>query len=157
MAEIGYSPEGFPQAFEAAFARLQVRLEEACAESTDWSGGIAAAVRAALEFAAADPHAANVLTNEAMAAGKDGIARRERLLAYVGKGLARGRGRQPGGEELPPVTERALAGGIVALVGERLATGRAAELPHLAPEAIQWVLTPYLGAEEARRVAGSAR
>ena len=156
MGEIGHSPDGFPHAFEAAFARLQVLLEEACAQSADWPGGVAAAIRAALEFAAADPAAANVLTNEAMAAGKDGIARRERLLAYAGKGLAKGREQDPR-TQLPPVTEHALAGGVVALIGERLARGRAGELPALAPEAIQFVLTPYLGADEARRVAGSAR
>jgi hypothetical protein len=157
MAEIGYSPEGFAHAFEAAFARLQVRLEEACAGCVDWSDGVAAAVRAALEFAAADPAAANVLTNEALAAGQDGIARRERLLAYVGRGLIPGRSQRPDARELPPVTEHALAGGIVAIVGERLDRGRAADLPALAPEAIQFVLTPYLGPDEARRIAASAR
>jgi hypothetical protein len=153
MAEIGHSPDWFPHAFEAAFARLQVRLEEACAESADWPGGVAAAIQAALEFAAEDPQAADVLTNGAMAAGKDGIARRERLLAYTGKGLAIGRRQRPKAHGLPPVTEHALAGAVVALIGERLTTGRAAELPTLAPEAIQFVLTPYLGAEEARRIA----
>jgi hypothetical protein len=38
------------------------------------------------------------------------------------------------------------------LVAQRVDLGRAAELPTLAPEAIQFVLTPYLGAAEARRV-----
>ena len=153
MAEVGHPPDEFSRAFEAAFARLQVRLEEACARSADWPAGIAAAIRAILEFAAADPSAANTLTNEAMAAGPDGIARRERLLAYAGERLERGRRMRPHARELPRVTEHALAGGVVALVGERVATGRAAELPALAPEAIQFVLTPYLGADEARRVA----
>lgn len=153
MAAIGHPPEGFPRAFEAAFARLQVRVEEACAANDEWAGAVAAAIRAALEFAAADPEAADVLTNEAMAAGKDGVARRQRLLAYAAERLAPGRRQRPQGEDLPPVTEQALAGGIVALVAERVATRRAAELPSLAPEAIQFVLTPYLGAEEASRIA----
>lgn len=153
MAEIGHAPEEFPRAFEAAFARLQVRLEEACAVNGEWPVAVAAAIRAALEFAAADLSAADVLSNGAMAAGQDGIARRERLLAYIGEGLVRGRRLRPHGAELPAVTEHALAGGIVALVGERVATGRAAELPALAPEAIQFVLTPYLGSEEASRIA----
>jgi hypothetical protein len=157
MAEIGHPSEGFPRAFEAAFARLQVRLEEACAAHSEWPVAVAAAIRAALEFAAADPAAADVLSNGAMAAGKDGIARRLRLLAYAGEGLAHGRRLRGRADQLPPVTEHALAGGVVALVGERVATGRAAELPALAPEAIQFVLTPYLGAEEASRIAASAR
>ncbi len=153
MAETGHPPDEFPHAFEAAFARLQVRLEEACAVNAEWPAGVAAAIRAALEFAVSHPSAANTLTIEAMAAGADGIARRERLLAYAGEGLARGRRLRAQGRELPRITERALAAGVLALIGERLATGRAADLPALAPEAIQFVLTPYLGAAEACRVA----
>jgi hypothetical protein len=106
---------------------------------------------AVLEFAAADPDAANTLTNEAMAAGRDGIARRERLIGYAAERLAPGRRLRPV-NDLPQVTETALAGGLMALVAERVSTGRAGELPALAPEAIQFVLTPYLGAEEAHRV-----
>lgn len=148
--------DDFASAFEAGFARLQVHLEEACAGNADWATGIAAGVRAALEFAAAEPAAANTLTNEAMAAGLDGIARRERLLAYAAEALTRGRQERPQGSELPRVTEHAVAGGIAALIAERLARGRARELPALAPEAIQFALTPYLGAEEARRIAALA-
>jgi len=155
MEEIGNPPDDFASAFEAAFARLQVRLEEACADSGDWPAGVAAAIRAALEFGAAEPAAANTLTNAAMAAGRDGIARRERLLAYASEGLAHGRRHRPGAAELPQLTEHAIAGGIAGLIAERLATGRAAELPLLAPDAIQFALTPYLGAAAASRVAAS--
>jgi hypothetical protein len=157
MAEIGHPPDEFSRAYEAAFARLQVRLEEACTGSVDWPAGVAAAIRAGLEFAAAEPVAADTLTNGAMAAGRDGIARRERLLAYVGEGLARGRRQGSEADALPRITERAIAGGIAGLIAERLATGRAAELPALAPEAIQFALTPYLGASEASRIAAVAR
>jgi hypothetical protein len=157
MAEIGHPPDEFSRAYEAAFARLQVRLEEACGGSADWPAGVAAAIRAGLEFAAAEPAAADTLTNGAMAAGHDGIARRERLLTYASEGLARGRRQGSDADELPQITERAIAGGIVGLIAERLATGRTAELPALAPEAIQFALTPYLGAAEASRIAASAR
>jgi hypothetical protein len=51
------------------------------------------------------------------------------------------------------VTERALIGGIATLVSERLDAGREAELPALATEAIEFVLTPYIGAAEAHRLA----
>ncbi|HEX8689879.1 MAG TPA: hypothetical protein VF729_06525 [Solirubrobacterales bacterium] len=155
--EAAEPPDDFASGFETAFARLQVRLEEVCASEADWPTGMAVAIRAALEFAASDPAAAQTLTNEAMAAGRDGIARRERLLAYAGEALARGRRHCRDGTELPQSTERAVAGGVVGLIAERLATGRAAELPALVPDAIQFALTPYLGAEEATRIAASAR
>jgi hypothetical protein len=153
MEEIGQAPDDFASAFEAAFARFQVRVEEACAGSQDWAAGVAAAIRASLEFAAEDPATANTLTNGALAEGVDGIARRERLLGYLAEGLEDGRAAHSGELELPLLTERGVAGGLAGLVAERVATDRVAELPALAAEAIQFALTPYLGAAEAKRVA----
>jgi hypothetical protein len=152
MNEPRSHPEDFASAFEAAFARLQVRLEEACAGERDWPHRIAAATGAGLHFAAADPAAAQALTNEALAHGADGIARHERLIAYLREGLAPGREQRPEGERLPGITEHAMASGIVSLVAQRLDRGKESELPAIASEAIQFVLTPYLGAEEARRM-----
>ena len=148
--------DDFASAFEAAFGRLQVRLEEVCGGAESWAAGVAVGVRAALEFAAADPEAANTLTNEALGAGLDGVARRERLLAYAGEALAPGRQLRDRGDQLPQMTEHAIAGGIASLIADRVARGRAAELPGLAREAIQFALTPYLGTDEAIRVASLA-
>jgi hypothetical protein len=156
MEEIADSPDGFAVAFEAAFARFQVRVEGACAGRSDWASGIAAAIRAGLDFAAADPLAADTLTSRALGMGGDGITRHRRLHSYIAEALAAGRGERPHGADLPQLTERALAGGLTSLVAERLSAGRAAELPALAPEAIQFALTPYLGPEEAKRTAGLA-
>jgi hypothetical protein len=157
MDEIARSPDDFATAFEASFARFQIRLEEACGSGEDWSSGVAAAIRAAFAFAAADPDSANVLTNDALGAGADGIGRHRRLLSYVADRLALGREQRPEGSELPQLTEQALAGGLVGLVAERLTRGREAELPALAPQAVQFALTPYLGMDEARRIAASVR
>jgi hypothetical protein len=153
MEEIADSPDGFAAAFETAFARFQVCVEEACVGRPDWASGIAAAIRAGLEFAAVDTVAADTLTNRSLGMGGDGIARHRRLLAYIAEALAAGRGERSHGAELPQLTEPALAGGLASLVAERIARGKAAELPALAPEAIQFALTPYLGHEEAKQVA----
>jgi hypothetical protein len=150
------SPEDFAQAFEAAFARLQVAILRAGGGEDEWSARVAAVVRAGLAFAAADPAGAQLLTNEALARGADGVARHERVVAYLGGCLFEGRVEGPDGERLPEITERAMAGGAVMLAAQRLDLGKERELPALAPEVIQFVLTPYLGAEEARRVAGGS-
>jgi hypothetical protein len=150
-------PRDFASAFETAFARLQVEILEACAREEGWSAGAAAGVRAGLELAAADPAAAQVLTIEALASGKKGLERYERLIAYLESRLLPGRAERPDGESLPAVTERAMAGGLVTLVAQRVDEGREDELAELAPGAIQFALTPYLGAEEARRVSAESR
>ncbi len=147
------SSDDFQAEFEADFARLQVAVLEACGQEDDWPAKVATGVQAGLTFAAVDPAAAQVLTNEALAHGTDGVARHERLIAYFGERLLPGRDERPDGERLPGITERAMSGGVVTLVAQRIDQGRAGELTALVPEAIQFVLTPYLGAEEARHVA----
>jgi hypothetical protein len=118
---------------------------------------VAAAIREALEFAAGDPAAVRALTSDALAAGKPGFAQYERLISYLCELLLPGRAERSDAERLPKETERALAGGVAMLVAQRIDLGRHAELPALAPEATQFVLTPYLGIDEARRVAEPRR
>jgi hypothetical protein len=152
-------PEGFANSFAAAFARLQIRIEHACLgeRPSDWPAQVAAAIEVTLAFAAADPAAAQVLTNEAMAEGKTGFARYDRMIDHFAARLRRGRAERAEGKWLPEITEKALVGGLAMLIAQRLDMGREAELPALAPEAIQFVLTPYLGTDRAREVAASDR
>lgn len=146
-------PDDFATAFESAFARLQVLLELACAGEGPWVERAIVAIRRALDFAAAEPGAASVLTNGALAQGVDGLERYERLMAYMAGLLEGGRADSPYGGDLPPSTERSIAGGVATIVANRVDRGRASELPRLVGEVVQFVLTPYLGTEEAKRIA----
>lgn len=128
----------------------------ACAAEGPWSRRAVGALRGALDFAAAEPAAANVLTNEALAEGVDGIHRYERLMVYIAGLLEGGRAESPHGDELPPSTERSIAGGVATIVANRVGRGRPEALAELTSEVVQFVLTPYLGAAEARRLAAAA-
>jgi hypothetical protein len=143
----------FVSAFEGAFGRLQVLLEMDCVNGDPWSQRVPVGVRRALEFAAEDPAAAGVLTNAALAQGGDGLERHERLMAYLAGLFEPGRVESPHGADLPPTTERSLAGSVVTIVADRVECGRAGELPGLGAEIVQFILTPYIGTEEARRIA----
>lgn len=153
MGERERQPDDFAFAFDSAFAALQVRIESACAAASDWPEQVAAGIRAAFEWAAAEPVAAQLLTNDALAGGSAGFERYERMIGYVAELLEPGREQAPHGERLPKITERAMASGVAMLVAQRVALGKQDELPAIAGEATQFVLTPYLGAAEARRVA----
>jgi hypothetical protein len=153
MNDITQHPDDFANAFESAFAKLQISVETACATEPGWPVRVAAGVRAALVFAATDPASAGVLTSDALAAGKVGHARYDRMLAHFGEQLMSGRTLRPEGEHLPEIIEKAVVGGIATIIAQRVDTARAGELSGLVPEAIQFVLTPYLGIEEARRIA----
>jgi hypothetical protein len=147
-------PDDFAFAFDSAFAALQVQIESACAMPEEWPDRVAAGIHAAFEWVAAEPSAAQLLTNDALAGGSAGFDRYERMVAYIAELLVPGRERSAHSERLPEITERAMASGVTMLVAQRLSLGREAELPAIAAEAIQFVLTPYLGGAEARRVAG---
>jgi hypothetical protein len=143
----------FADTFESALARLQIRIETACVSEAGWPAQVAAGIRAALAFGAAEPAAAQILTNEAMAGGKAGFARYDRMIEHFAAALRPGRAECPEGDWLPEITEKTMVGGVAMLIAQRLTFGRHTELPALAAEAIQFVLTPYLGAVDARRVA----
>jgi hypothetical protein len=155
MDDAAQRQDGFADAFESAFGRLRIRIETACASQPDWSLGTAAGIRAALEFAASDPVSARLLTTDALASGKAGFERYQRMISYLCELLLPGRAERPEAERLPAETERALTGGIAMLVAQRVDLDRHAELPALAGEATQFVLTPYLGMAGARRVAAA--
>lgn len=156
MGGTAQQPDDFAFAFDSAFAQLQVRLESACAASSGWPEGVAAGIRAAFEWVVADPGAAQLLTNDALAGGSAGHERYERMVSYTAGLLAPGRELAPHGERLPEITERAMASGVTMLVAQRLTLGKQDELPAIAGEAIQFVLTPYLGSAEAQRIGAEA-
>ena len=63
-----------------------------------------------------------------------------------------GRDVSPHGAELPETMEEAIIGGVFWIVYQRLAVP-VAQARELLPELVEFALTPYLGAERARRVA----
>ena len=67
--------------------------------------------------------------------------------------LARGRDLHPG-EQLPASTEDSLLGGVIGQLGRRVLT-EAGTLAELLPDLTEFVLSPYLGTEEARRLAAA--
>jgi hypothetical protein len=144
----------FADAFEAAFAGLRQALEAACAAEAQWPERAAGAIVAALEFAAAQPGTARVLLSDPFANGLYGALRHRRMVAHLAALLEEGRQqRADAGIGLPPITEEALVGGAAEVVAERLRSGHETTIPALAPELIELVLAPYVGAETARRIA----
>ncbi len=156
MNDRAEQPRDFAAAFEVAFARLQVLLEMVCAGRGSWPERVTVALRQSLEFAAANPAAASVLTNQAMTQGPDGYERYERLMGYLAGLLEPGRAERSHGADLPASLERSLVGGVATIIANRVDRGGADDLPRLLPEAVQFVLTPYLGTREAIRAAAAA-
>jgi hypothetical protein len=143
----------FAAEFEAARARLCFATERAFAEAAgSGPARVAAALRAVFEFASLNPATVRTLTSRALANGPYGAARHQNLLEAAACVLLFCRA---GGVESgpPEAIEHLLVGSIAGLLMARLETGRANDLPSLVPEAIDFVLTPFVGAERAKALA----
>lgn len=151
------SPRDFAAAFEEAFADLRAQIGKACATQDEWPAQVAVGVRAAFAFAVNYPDAARLLTCEALARGEEGQFHYRGMISYFATLLLLGRELHADDTTRPPIAESAAAAGVTLLVGRRLERGQADQLPAAAANAAEFILIPYIGADEARRVVSEHR
>jgi AcrR family transcriptional regulator len=149
--------ECFLAAFDAVADHLGERLAAAARAEAGWPEGVVAALRQALDFFAAEPGLARFCLVEPIGATVATAARlREALLAAV-PCLRAGRALRPAGaEELADSTEDSVLGGLLATVSRAVLAGEAASLPGLLPRLVEFALAPYVGPDEARRLAAAS-
>ncbi len=140
-------------AFDAVVEMLAARLAEAYGSAEDWPTKVRAALAAALEFFAASPQLARLCLTEPFVAGPAISRRYQEEIERLAPFLREGRGLSVDAVSFPETTERGLIGSIASQVGRKVSGGEAEKLPELLADLVQFALTPYLGAAEARRVA----
>jgi len=148
--------EGKEECFFAAYDALDDYLvslmDEAIATQPEWADQVAATFVALIGFLASRPELARLYLVEAAAVGEPMAARRgrtaERFIALLEEGRA-----ETGGPAPAEGIEEALVGGAVTLLTRRIAAGEGEHLDRFAPAVIEFVLSPYLGVDEARAVA----
>jgi AcrR family transcriptional regulator len=140
---------------EAFIQRLTLEVEAACEEAGDWPSRVRATIAALVTSLGESSALARVFAIEApgasLAAAELQFAALDRLAAL----LAEGRALYPPAAGMPPVTERALVGGAFSIVSEHLLAEDPGGIHVLEIELVQMILTPYLGAAAARRVAAA--
>jgi len=148
--------ECFLAAFEVVVAHIRELASEATAEVEGWPQQALAASRAVLAFLAAEPDLARLCLVESQSAGPIVSARLYEAAHEVAPLLEQGRTERPAGRELPPTTEESTIGALVMLASRKVAAGEASQLEDLLPDFAEFILAPYLGAEEATRLAQAA-
>ena len=118
-----------------------------------WAQKVAVAIKVLFEEIAANPVVARVCLVEALTAGPVMAARYEQALTSFEPMLRPGREFNARGADLPQTLEKTLAGGVLWLAYQRLILGEAEQLLGLVPEAVEFVLSPYVGEAEAVRTA----
>jgi AcrR family transcriptional regulator len=128
-------------------------MKGASAVFDDWPQQVRAALATMLRFFSAEPELARVYAFEPVAAGGKIAARHTASTNGLVEILKAGRPAHIGEHPLPEVTEETLVGGILSTIVREIIAGRTEKLEALLPDLVELVLTPYLGAEEAMRLA----
>ena len=120
-----------------------------------WPEQVVAALRALLDFFAAEPDLARLCLVEPLTATPRVAARFREVMIETIPYLRAGRAERPDNAELPESTEDSLLGGLVVLTSRAILAGE--PLPPLLPDLVEFVLAPYLGARSARQIAAASR
>jgi AcrR family transcriptional regulator len=149
--------EAYLALLEAATERTLYAVEEAFdGESGPWPDKVGAALGALLKQVAEHPNVARACLVEAPTAGPEAAARHEAALKRFEPLLRPGRELNPRQAELPETLEDTLAGGVLWVINQRLIAGEEEKLRGLLPEALEFLLRPYVGEDVAARNAGQS-
>jgi AcrR family transcriptional regulator len=147
----------FMALYEEGTTGALAEVQTACAEvEGDFPARVEAGLAALLAYIDRNPQVARACIVEGPVVGQSITGRYEKAISSFADLLRAGRvdGEGEEGGELPATLEETVVGGIIWVVYQRLALGRPDDLEGLAGELSEFALTPYLGAEVAKRVAG---
>ncbi|HET7121365.1 MAG TPA: helix-turn-helix domain-containing protein [Solirubrobacterales bacterium] len=143
----------FLAAQETALTEALSRVVDAAGELDTWPQRVEAGLAAFLGYVASEPALARACMVEALSAGPKAVARYEESLQSFVSLFKLGRGMSAQASELPPTLEEAIIGGIFWIIYQRIIAGQTETIEEILPEIVEFALTPYIGAEAARRVA----
>jgi AcrR family transcriptional regulator len=143
----------FLAAYEMVSDHIRSSMQAAAGVFEEWPQKVRAALATMLRFLSAEPELARLCMIEPIAAGGEIAARHQVSMQGFVEILKAGRPTRDGERPLPEATEDALVGGIVTLIVREISAGRTAKLEELLPDLIELTLAPYLGSEDAERLA----
>jgi AcrR family transcriptional regulator len=146
----------FLAAYELIAEHIRSSMRVAAEAFEEWPEKVRAALATLLRFLSAEPELARLCMIEPVAAGGEIAARHQATLHDFAEILKAGRPQRTASRPLPGATEEALVGGIVTLIVREISAGRTEKLPELLPDLFKLILAPYLGAEDAERLAQSS-
>jgi AcrR family transcriptional regulator len=137
-------------ALDSIGARMLGVVMPAARRAPDWATGVRAGLGALCGFFAAEPDLARLVAVETVGAGPVGLEQRDRTIESMHPLL------EPAYEASPdtkPILAEAVLGAIWALLQAKIVATGPENLPQVAPLASYMVLAPFIGAEEAVKIA----
>lgn len=147
--------ECFVAAFDTVTEQLRERVDVAFDAEQGWAAQITAGIEAMLVFLASEPNLARLAIVEALVAGPVVVEHYDAAVQTFLPYLQAGReGRSKAVlAHLSDSTEEALVGGMVSLISRRIVAGQTDDLETLLPDLVEFTVAPYLGNEEAAKLA----
>jgi AcrR family transcriptional regulator len=134
---------------------LRVTVQAYEENGDDWPSGVAAGLRALLGYLASEPSHSHLILVDTFAASPEAIEIRDTSIhafaAYLQPGYHYAS--KDGAGTVPGVAPEAIAGGIWQVLNFYIEGERTDQLPLLAPQLIYAALTPFLGPQDAAKVA----
>lgn len=136
---------------------LRVSVQAYDAQGEDWPLGVAAGLRALLEYLASEPAHAHLTVVDTFAASPLSIEIRNTGLhafaAYLQPGFRYASDHASAPRPVPGIAPEAIAGGIWQVLHNYIENGRVEDVAKLTPQIVYVALTPFIGAKEAARIA----
>ncbi|MEX0973509.1 MAG: TetR/AcrR family transcriptional regulator [Solirubrobacterales bacterium] len=143
----------FLAASEYAVKEALQRVVDAASRVDSWPARVNAGLGAFLHYVATEPALARTCVVEALSAGPAAVERYERSIQAFVPLFRMGRKVAAKGENLPGTLEETIVGGLFWIIYQRIVMGQVEEIERLLPELVEFSLTPYVGAEAAKRAA----
>lgn len=129
------------------------RVVAAASEVESWPARVRKGLAAFLHYVASEPALARTCMVEALSAGPAAVERYEASVQAFVPLFRVGRTVSRHGDQLPDTLEETTIGGIFWVINQRIIDGETERIEELLPELAEFALTPYLGAEAAKRAA----
>jgi AcrR family transcriptional regulator len=146
----------FTAAFDIVVAHLHELIGAAIEPIADWPHKVLAGLRALLEFFLAEPQLARLCAVHSLMAGPAVAEHYRAVIASFVPLLKPGRSERENPLALPDSTEDTLIGSLAATLTRALIAGESEGLLALLPDLTAFMLTPYLGPEQARQIGEEA-
>jgi AcrR family transcriptional regulator len=138
----------FLAAYDSLTAAAHVSLAAALPAEGPWATRLAAGFHHLLELLDANPAAARLVLIESQFAGEAALKRHAATLERLAHFMREGRESSSAAEQLPPIADAVLPGGVAFSLRCQLLRGECAL--DLYPELLRFLLLPYLGETETK-------
>jgi AcrR family transcriptional regulator len=143
----------FFDTYEIVAERLRELSRDAASKESGWPAQARARIATTLEFFGSNPDLARFCLIVPSRAGDKIAARFQRAVTEVYDELAAGMPTAVADAAPSPAVQQSMIGGMAALVMEKVEAGEGERLTDLLPDLLVLFLTPYLGRDEAVKVA----